>query len=291
MCGFFAPLRNDGDFCTAFLQIEHRIRRVSLAKKCLLWLQLDDGSAQPGVGKKGRGIELGDSFTFQNVAPDSVRSFGGLFTPLKASPRCGVPEVCGEWTEEPRVRLGDNLPSDDPRNYEQSLSIIARIQESCMVNFAHLEKCAGSPERVSAAKLGPAFLYHQSVECPAGVFPLASGLAERRSRRGHCTSFTTFSAIDPKTSGCQPEMPCVEITTMSICSRSTTSMMFAGDVISNFDSWKLTSLPWPQELHGISPDAAPQMILHLEGIWLRERSQEVLRWETSGSRSQDESSA
>jgi len=49
--------------------------------------------------------------------------------------------------------------------------------------------------------------YHQSVDCPAGIFPLASGLVERRSRRGHCTSFTTFSAIDPKTSGCQPEIP------------------------------------------------------------------------------------
>src|ERR1039458_200470 len=68
--------------------------------------------------------------------------------------------------------------------------------------------------------------YHHSMERPDRLFTLVSGLAERRSRSGHCTSFTTFSAIDPKTSGCQPEIPCVDITTMSICSRSTTSMMF-----------------------------------------------------------------
>src|ERR1035441_1754276 len=68
--------------------------------------------------------------------------------------------------------------------------------------------------------------YHHSMERPDRLLTLVSGLAERRSRSGHCTSLTTFSAIEPKTSGCHPDMPCVEITTMSICSRSTTSMMF-----------------------------------------------------------------
>ena len=60
--------------------------------------------------------------------------------------------------------------------------------------------------------------YHHCVEIPEGLFMSDSGLAVRRSKSGHCTSFTTFSAIEPKISGCQPEMPCVEITTMSICS-------------------------------------------------------------------------
>ena len=32
-----------------------------------------------------------------------------------------------------------------------------------------------------------------------GAFTSASGLAERRSSSGHCTSLTTFSAIEPKT--------------------------------------------------------------------------------------------
>ena len=58
-------LRNDGDSCAAFLQIKHRIRSVSLAKECLLWLQFDDRSAKPGVCKKGGGIELGLNFLFQ----------------------------------------------------------------------------------------------------------------------------------------------------------------------------------------------------------------------------------
>src|ERR1039457_5089331 len=70
------------------------------------------------------------------------------------------------------------------------------------------------------------FRYHHSEARPDGIFAPVSGLAERRSKSGHCTSLTTFSAIDPNTNGCHPEMPCVEMTTMSICSRSTTSMMF-----------------------------------------------------------------
>jgi hypothetical protein len=40
------------------LKIEHRVRNVSLAKKGLLWIQLDDCSAESGVCKKGCGIEL-----------------------------------------------------------------------------------------------------------------------------------------------------------------------------------------------------------------------------------------
>jgi hypothetical protein len=55
----------------------------------------------------------------------------------------------------------------------------------------------------------------------------ATGLFERRSKSGHCTSLTTFSAIDPKTSGCQPEMPWVEMMTMSI----TSGMMVLDDAL------------------------------------------------------------
>ena len=70
------------------------------------------------------------------------------------------------------------------------------------------------------------FRYHNSEARPDGIFAPISGLAERRSKSGHCTSLTTFSTIDPNTNGCHPEMPWVEMTTVSICSRSTTSMMF-----------------------------------------------------------------
>src|ERR1035437_1453757 len=67
--------------------------------------------------------------------------------------------------------------------------------------------------------------YHYSIERFEDVFRSGLGFAERRSNSGHCASLTTFSAIEPKISGCQPEIPCVEITTMSICSRSATSIM------------------------------------------------------------------
>jgi hypothetical protein len=57
------------------------------------------------------------------------------------------------------------------------------------------------------------------------VLTLVSGLSERRSKSGHWASLTIYSAIEPNTSGCQPVMPWVEITIMSIFSRSSTSMM------------------------------------------------------------------
>jgi len=63
-------------------------------------------------------------------------------------------------------------------------------------------------------------------DCGVEAAQVAAGSTERSSSNGHCTCLTTFSAIEPKTSGRQPEMPCVEITIMSICSRSIISMMF-----------------------------------------------------------------
>ena len=59
-CGLFAILRNDCDFGAAFLKVENRVSWVTLAEKCLSGFQFDDGSAKSSVGKKGRGIELGD---------------------------------------------------------------------------------------------------------------------------------------------------------------------------------------------------------------------------------------
>jgi hypothetical protein len=51
-------------------------------------------------------------------------------------------------------------------------------------------------------------------------------LALRSRRIGHSASLMIFSAIDPKTVGLQPQVSCVEITTMSMCSRSITIMIF-----------------------------------------------------------------
>ena len=67
--------------------------------------------------------------------------------------------------------------------------------------------------------------YHHSISRPERTFALLAGLGVRSSNTGQETSFITFSAIDPKTSGCQPVSPCVEITTISAFSRSTVSRM------------------------------------------------------------------
>src|SRR5579863_1803161 len=61
-----------------------------------------------------------------------------------------------------------------------------------------------------------AFAVTISDRIPYSVLTLASGLTDRRSKSRHCTSLTIFSAMEPKTNGRHPEMPCVEITTMSI---------------------------------------------------------------------------
>jgi len=61
-----------------------------------LWLQLDDGSAQPGAGKKGCGIELGDSFRRQNATPFQFAR--RLASSRLEKRRCGVPQ--GECVEK-----------------------------------------------------------------------------------------------------------------------------------------------------------------------------------------------
>ena len=87
-----------------------------------------------------------------------------------------------------------------------------------------LEESRGTPVIVLiVGGLCHCLCYYHLVERLDAAF--APGLAERRSKSGHCASLTTFSAIDPKTNGCQPEMPWVEMMTMSICPLSTTSMM------------------------------------------------------------------
>jgi len=89
-CGFFAPLRDNGDSCTASLQIEHGVSRVSLAEKCLLWFQLNHGSAEPGVCKKGRGIEFSDFLALQNATSLQAGCLGGRFMPKEQPLRCAL---------------------------------------------------------------------------------------------------------------------------------------------------------------------------------------------------------
>ena len=91
-CGFLALLRDDSDLCTAFLQIEHRVRPVSLAKKCLLWLQLDNRSAEPSLCKKGGGIEWSAVIAPQNATSLQAVCFGW---PLHA--QGGVATSCYVW--------------------------------------------------------------------------------------------------------------------------------------------------------------------------------------------------
>jgi hypothetical protein len=58
------------------------------------------------------------------------------------------------------------------------------------------------------------FSYHHFIERSDTIFTPLSGLAERRSKSGHCTNLTTFSAMEPKTNGRQPEILWAEMTTM-----------------------------------------------------------------------------
>ncbi len=55
--------------------------------------------------------------------------------------------------------------------------------------------------------------YHHSISRGDITLALLFGFGVRSSRTGHEASFITFSVIDPKTEGYQPERPCVEITT------------------------------------------------------------------------------
>ena len=55
--------------------------------------------------------------------------------------------------------------------------------------------------------------YHHSIRRVEVTLVLLFGFGVRSNKTGHDASFTTFSAIDPKTEGYQPERPCVEITT------------------------------------------------------------------------------
>ena len=54
----------------------------------------------------------------------------------------------------------------------------------------------------------PAF-YHHSISRPERTLALLAGLGVRSSNTGQETSFITFSAIDPKNSGCHPVSPLV----------------------------------------------------------------------------------
>jgi hypothetical protein len=45
-------MRNNGEFCPAPLQIKHGVRPISLGKKGLIWLQLDDPLAKARMREK-----------------------------------------------------------------------------------------------------------------------------------------------------------------------------------------------------------------------------------------------
>ena len=55
--GFLADCRNNRNSCAAFLEIEDRVRRISLRKEGLLGRQLDDSSPQAGARQKGGRIK------------------------------------------------------------------------------------------------------------------------------------------------------------------------------------------------------------------------------------------
>ena len=56
----------------------------------------------------------------------------------------------------PQARDGDSLSCDDLRNYDQSLSIVARIQNARLVNFALLRRiiCRAAQKTLSELKNG-----------------------------------------------------------------------------------------------------------------------------------------
>lgn len=71
------------------------------------------------------------------------------------------------------------------RNYDQSLSIIARIESGRLFNIAHFWKCAESPGQLSAAKVETDKLrFRANVTIPVGLdsATITMGVATRRER-------------------------------------------------------------------------------------------------------------
>ena len=63
-CGLFAVLRYDSEFCSALLEIENGVCRISLREKVLFRLQIDDPSAKACMRKKGGGVKCRDLLIF-----------------------------------------------------------------------------------------------------------------------------------------------------------------------------------------------------------------------------------
>ena len=57
--GLLADSGNNGDLCPAFLQVEDRVRGVSLGKKVLPGLQLHNSSPQAGIGQESMDVKCG----------------------------------------------------------------------------------------------------------------------------------------------------------------------------------------------------------------------------------------
>jgi len=118
--------------------------------------------------------------------PPRYRPFvlGGLFMPRKASPLRATFGDCGEWIKgrersargnKGHLSLCDLTPATQARlsswgtcakwekhpvinrNYDQSLSIMARSQRGRLVYIAHFEKSSGGPAKFSAARWAPPF--------------------------------------------------------------------------------------------------------------------------------------
>src|SRR6185312_10131389 len=73
--GFLASRRNDRDLCATFLNVEDRIRRISLGKESLLWFQFNHSSSNPGAGQETFKVEGGRS---RERHPDSPFRCGVL---------------------------------------------------------------------------------------------------------------------------------------------------------------------------------------------------------------------
>ena len=65
--GLFAVRRNDGESCTAPLQIKDGVCRISLGEEGFLCLQFNDSSTKTGAGKKRSRIKCGVGSAYQWV--------------------------------------------------------------------------------------------------------------------------------------------------------------------------------------------------------------------------------
>ena len=127
--GLFAVLRNHGDPSAAFLQIEDSIGRISLAKECLLWLQLDNARGQVRRLQERRRIERNACVARQNTTSIGEEKRASIIRP---SANNGGSRFSGRDPQGSSARIN--------RKHDQSLSIITWSGSSCLVNSVTLGK-------------------------------------------------------------------------------------------------------------------------------------------------------